>query len=256
MKKWIIAGLTAVCLSITMPAISTQYVYAGDINADEQELLDYMAGVFEYEGKYYKATDAALARLREELLKDERDLNARQVRAAKNEVMRSFKSGLDGGYMYEVEKPLETTDNSNTTSDSEDSKDESQTTVSSDKETTKSSDKTQNTTDKSDKKEDKTTKSTDNIDDKDKETTAKLVDEGEDNGETNTNIFPQESETYPADVIVNTVDMESIYNIEDVKDTGYNLHPLLWGSVIVLSAIMTMSMYCIRMGEDDDETHN
>ncbi len=80
----------------------SQVVYAGDINAAEQELINYCSGVFYYEGKAYQATSEAIQKAYAKLSADGVDLTSQKVEAAKRQVAKNIKKGIDSGYFVEV----------------------------------------------------------------------------------------------------------------------------------------------------------
>ena len=57
----------------------SQVVYAGDINAAEQELINYCSGIFYYEGKAYQATSEAIQKAYAKLSADGVDLTSQKV---------------------------------------------------------------------------------------------------------------------------------------------------------------------------------
>lgn len=100
-------------LSISLMILPTMSIYAGDINAVEQDVINYCSGIFYYEGKAYKATPAAISRAYAELAADDKDLTPEQGEAAKRLVTNNIKRGIDEGYLVEVELPPETTTENN-----------------------------------------------------------------------------------------------------------------------------------------------
>lgn len=80
----------------------SQVVYAGDINAAEQELINYCSGVFYYEGKAYKATSEAIQKAYAKLSADGVDLTSQKAEAAKRQVAKNIKKGIDSGCFVEV----------------------------------------------------------------------------------------------------------------------------------------------------------
>lgn len=115
MKK-ILLSIT-LTLSISLMVLPTISVYAGDINAVEQDVINYCSGIFYYEGKAYKATPAAVSRAYAELAADDVDLTPEKGEAAKRLAMNNVKRGIDEGYLVEVDMPQEmTSDNTAETS--------------------------------------------------------------------------------------------------------------------------------------------
>lgn len=111
MKK-ILLSIT-LTLSISLMILPTISVYAGDINAVEQDVINYCSGIFYYEGKAYKATPAAVSRAYAELAADDVDLTPEKGDAAKRLAMNNVKRGIDEGYLVEVDMPQEMTSENN-----------------------------------------------------------------------------------------------------------------------------------------------
>ena len=99
MKKatWL-SGLT-IALFLFVSSVS---VFAGEINSAEAGVISYCSGTFEYRGKQYKATSAALGALRAKLASDGVDLTSAQATKAKSMVTSYMATGIASGYMVEV----------------------------------------------------------------------------------------------------------------------------------------------------------
>lgn len=80
-------------------------VFAGDINAEEQRLLDAAGQQYLYNDVMYKATDSAIATARSYLLQDDVDLTKEQVDSALSQIYNLIPDAIAGGYMVAVEKP-------------------------------------------------------------------------------------------------------------------------------------------------------
>ena len=100
-SQFIGAGILCVGLCL----IPSMAVFAGDINAQEQRLLDAAGQQYLYDGVMYKATDSAIATARNYLLQDDVDLTKEQVDSALSQVMNLMPDAIAGGYMVAVEKP-------------------------------------------------------------------------------------------------------------------------------------------------------
>ena len=100
-SKLIRAGILCIGLCL-IPSVA---VFAGDINAQEQRLLDAAGKQYLYDGVMYKATDSAIATARSYLLQDDVDLTKEQVDAALSQVMNMIPEAISGGYMVAVETP-------------------------------------------------------------------------------------------------------------------------------------------------------
>jgi len=100
MRKCIRAlTFTGVLLLGTM-AMSVQA--RADINEHEQNLISFASAIHEYNGKQYKATDAALSKLRSYLDQSDQNLTADQVSDAKNQFYSKIPQGIEEGYMVQV----------------------------------------------------------------------------------------------------------------------------------------------------------
>ena len=96
-------GAGILCVGLCL--IPSMAVFAGDINAEEQRLLDAAGQQYLYDGVMYKATDSAIATARNYLLQDDVDLTKEQVDSALSQVMNLMPDAIAGGYMVAVEKP-------------------------------------------------------------------------------------------------------------------------------------------------------
>ena len=96
-------GAGILCVGLCL--IPSMAVFAGNINAEEQRLLDAAGQQYLYDGVMYKATDSAIATARNYLLQDDVDLTKEQVDSALSQVMNLMPDAIAGGYMVAVEKP-------------------------------------------------------------------------------------------------------------------------------------------------------
>ncbi len=99
-------GKTKTVLAVTaawMLAVAT--VFAGDINANEQTVLDAANATFDYNGTPYVATDAAKDRIRNYLLQDGVDLTAEQASKAISEAFGNLETGIAQGYLVPAGQP-------------------------------------------------------------------------------------------------------------------------------------------------------
>lgn len=89
-----------VCTSAIFFAKNT--VYAGNINAEEQRVIDYYNQTFSYNGKNYVATDAAKQAAYNKLAADGTDLTKEQVDSLIAQARSSIAQGIAEGYLVEV----------------------------------------------------------------------------------------------------------------------------------------------------------
>lgn len=92
----------SIMVSVSLCVFMPMKVFAGDINAEEQSVIDYCSGTFKYKGKTYRSTASSLAALRAKLAADNVDLDAAQASAAKSEFKSNFAEGIANGYLVEV----------------------------------------------------------------------------------------------------------------------------------------------------------
>lgn len=77
-------------------------VMAGEINADEQEVIAAASGTFEADGVIYRAKPEYLAELISYLSRDDVDLSADTCQAAIREMYANVTTGIEEGYIYAV----------------------------------------------------------------------------------------------------------------------------------------------------------
>ena len=99
MWKRKLAGTVAVLGLLLGSAIP---VYAGDINAEEQRIIDYYNGTVTYEGKTYYFAEWGKQKAYNKLMEDDVDLTAVQVDSAIRQANANLKRGIDEGYLVEV----------------------------------------------------------------------------------------------------------------------------------------------------------
>lgn len=99
MKKKGFRKIKSVLLSGAVWTLASMTVFAGDINANEQTVLDAAGGTFESGGKQYVATDAAKDRIRNYLSQDGVDLTAEQAAKAISQAFGNVDMGIAQGYL-------------------------------------------------------------------------------------------------------------------------------------------------------------
>ena len=82
--------------------LSASFVYAGSINGPEAGLISQASGTFQYQGKTYKATSAALGQLRAYLSRDDVDLTQDQANRAASLMYSNVEGGVLDGYLTPV----------------------------------------------------------------------------------------------------------------------------------------------------------
>lgn len=98
-KRWRMKSAAALfCLLM----LWTVPVFAGDINAAEQTIIDYYNQIFVYDGKTYVASESAKAAVYQKLAADDTDLTESQARAAIRQASKNIKKGIADGYLTEV----------------------------------------------------------------------------------------------------------------------------------------------------------
>lgn len=98
-KQWRMKSVTAVFFLLMLWAVP---VFAGDINAAEQTIIDYYNQTFVYGGKTYVASESAKAAVYQKLAADDTDLTESQARAAIRQASKNIKKGIADGYLMEV----------------------------------------------------------------------------------------------------------------------------------------------------------
>ena len=78
-------------------------VLAGDINGNEQGVLDYVSGaVFEYEGTSYVAKEVYINQLRTKFMEDGVDLTQKEANNAIMQISVNVKTGVTDGYLQPI----------------------------------------------------------------------------------------------------------------------------------------------------------
>ncbi len=110
------AACAALCMSIcVMSFLKTPHiVYAGDINSEEQRVINYYNQTFTYNGKNYVATDAAKQAAYNKLAADGTDLTKAQVDSMILQANASIAQGIESGYLVEVSSDGTTTETTET----------------------------------------------------------------------------------------------------------------------------------------------
>ncbi|HBN57610.1 MAG TPA: hypothetical protein DD414_12630 [Lachnospiraceae bacterium] len=99
MKKKGFHKIKTILLSGVVWTFASLTVFAGDINGNEQAVLDAAEGTFESDGKQYVATDAAKDRIRNYLSQDGVDLTAEQASKAISQAFGNIEMGIAQGYL-------------------------------------------------------------------------------------------------------------------------------------------------------------
>lgn len=92
--------------------IICESVYAG-LNGNAESVMAEAGKIFEYNGKYYQATDSALSSLREKL--DGKDITEQQAAQAIAMINRNVAKGVEQGLLIEVQGSSESTNESEET---------------------------------------------------------------------------------------------------------------------------------------------
>lgn len=82
----------------------TIQVCAGDINAEEARLLDYVNRTFEQDGLSYKVNEAYKTKLRNKLMQDDIDLTSGDIELIVGEIDNNVATGVENGYLVLTEE--------------------------------------------------------------------------------------------------------------------------------------------------------
>ncbi|MDO4296129.1 MAG: hypothetical protein Q4D90_08255 [bacterium] len=82
--------------------------FAGDLNANEQELMAIARGTFTYNGVTYRAKDSYINETYYYLMRDDIDITDEQKASAIAKVYASVQQGVEEGYLYPVSGETET----------------------------------------------------------------------------------------------------------------------------------------------------
>ena len=105
MKKFVTRlFIPALVLCWMLPAIT---VFAGNINSEEQRLLDAANMEYLYNDKKYIVTENAKQRARNYLMQDDVDLTKEDVDSAINQIYYRIEEGISKGYLIPVSTPGE-----------------------------------------------------------------------------------------------------------------------------------------------------
>lgn len=96
-------------------------VFAGNINAAEQTIIDYYNGTISYNGKDYQFTEAAKQQAYNRLMADDVDLTEAQAASAIRQANANLQQGIDQGYLVEVSGSAADTEGPNTEDSNEES---------------------------------------------------------------------------------------------------------------------------------------
>lgn len=96
--------IPALVLCWMLPAIT---VFAGNINSEEQRLLDAANMEYLYNDKKYIVTENAKQRARNYLMQDDVDLTKEDVDSAINQIYYRIEEGISKGYLIPVSTPGE-----------------------------------------------------------------------------------------------------------------------------------------------------
>lgn len=100
MKKKIYKVIAAIFLTTVLCPIR---VLAGDINGNEQGIIDYVSGaVWEYEGSSYRAKQTYIDQLRNRLMADDMDLTQKEANNAILQINANVKKGVEEGYLEKI----------------------------------------------------------------------------------------------------------------------------------------------------------
>lgn len=104
-KKTLWACMVAVGLALAVP----QSVYAGELNTEEQRVLQEAGQVFTYQGDSYQAAPEYLLKLQNYLMRDDVDLSSADADAAIQEGYANVERGVLEGYLLPLspEPPVE-----------------------------------------------------------------------------------------------------------------------------------------------------
>ena len=98
----IVSGIFVGLMLVISVLIPKHIVFAGDINANEAQLITAASGTFTYDGKTYRAYNEYVNMLKDYLMGDNIDLTSEQYQEAMSLMYSNVKNGIDQGYLYEV----------------------------------------------------------------------------------------------------------------------------------------------------------
>ncbi|MCI9176619.1 MAG: hypothetical protein HFH49_17185 [Lachnospiraceae bacterium] len=102
MRKKRILQATGAAFALCLACSAKVPVYAGDINAAEQRIINFYNGTFSYNGKTYVATEEAKASVYAKLSEDGVDLTDQEAETAIRQASAQVGDGVEQGYLTEV----------------------------------------------------------------------------------------------------------------------------------------------------------
>lgn len=102
--KLCIILLYMICIGVFCPKM---VVFAGGINGNEARVIAAASGTFTYEGRTYRAQSSYINALNVYLSRDSVDLTAAQASEVIGQMYGSVTTGINNGYLYEVESATE-----------------------------------------------------------------------------------------------------------------------------------------------------
>lgn len=106
MRRRIACGVLAGLLLAGIGPAGT--AFAGNLNANEQELMAIARGTFTYNGVTYRAKESYINETYYYLMRDDVDITDEQKEAAIARVYASVQQGVEEGYLYPVSEDAET----------------------------------------------------------------------------------------------------------------------------------------------------
>lgn len=86
-------------IALVLIALSSQFIFAGSINSNEQRIIGEASGRFTYNGVNYVASTSSMNQLKDYLLQDDIDLTAEQADKAISLMYQNVKRGVLEGYI-------------------------------------------------------------------------------------------------------------------------------------------------------------
>lgn len=154
--------------------------YAGGINEAEQGIISAISATYEYNGAYYKVTDAYIAQVTAYLSQDGVDLTSDQASEYLSQFYANIATGISSGYMVQVGEAGGSTPEETKTPDTSESTDETETET-----------------------ESPETEEKDSKEEKDKKNSSESADEDLQKSEQNTDV--EETESEKIEIVDNTI---------------------------------------------------
>ena len=101
-KATAIPGIVTAIAMLVLILSNVTITKAGEINANEANLVSAASGTFEYEGKTYRASSQYVGELRSYLCNDDVDLTAEDVSSLISDMYANVGAGVQEGYLEEV----------------------------------------------------------------------------------------------------------------------------------------------------------